>query len=111
MESQGAARRLPLRSPNASLLRANPGKPGDAEPRDYSDSGRQVSRAASDAPIDRSRARVTLRRDNESVNADGKRMGVELIVVSAAYIGVMAAVFTRGVQQASRTRREAQPEN
>ena len=34
-------------------------------------------------------------------------MGVELIVVSAAYIGVMAAVFTKGVTQAARTHRQA----
>ena len=38
-------------------------------------------------------------------------MGVELIVVSAAYIGVMAAVFTKGVQQAARTHRQAHIED
>ena len=39
-----------------------------------------------------------------SVHEGGKAM---LIVVSAAYIGVMAAVFTRGVQQAAKTHRQA----
>lgn len=34
-------------------------------------------------------------------------MGVELIVVGAAYVGVMAAVFTKGVQEAARIRRDA----
>ena len=34
-------------------------------------------------------------------------MGVELVVVSAAYIGVMAAVFTKGVRAAARTHRAA----
>ena len=33
-----------------------------------------------------------------------------LFVVSAAYIGVMAAVFTKGVQQATRTHRQAHTE-
>ena len=30
-----------------------------------------------------------------------------LVVVSAAYLGVMAAVFTKGVQMAKRTHRQA----
>ena len=34
-----------------------------------------------------------------------------LFIVSAAYIGVMAAVFTKGVRQATRTHRQAQFED
>ena len=33
-----------------------------------------------------------------------------LFIVSAAYIGVMAAVFTKGVKMATRTHRQAQSE-
>ena len=42
------------------------------------------------------------------VNAEAD-VGVELILVSAAYIGVMATVFTKGVAQAARTHRNARP--
>lgn len=38
-------------------------------------------------------------------------MGVEMIMASAAYIGVMAAFFTRGVQRAARIRRDARIED
>ena len=38
-------------------------------------------------------------------------MGLELIVVSAAYIGVMAAVFTKGIQEAAKVRRDARVED
>lgn len=34
-------------------------------------------------------------------------MGVEVMVVSAAYLSVMAGVFARGVQAAMRTHRDA----
>ena len=34
-------------------------------------------------------------------------MGVELVLVSAAYVGVMAAVFAKGVQGVAKIRRDA----
>ena len=38
-------------------------------------------------------------------------MSVELILVSAVYVTVMAAVFTRGVQGALRVHRDARMED
>lgn len=37
-------------------------------------------------------------------------MGVELILASAAYVAVMAVVFTKGVAAAARTQRQAEVE-
>lgn len=59
---------------------------------------------------DRSLADAGLtRREMVAYCAEGD-VGVELIIVSAAYIGVMAAVFTKGVARAARTHRDAQPD-
>ena len=48
-------------------------------------------------------------RDFDSFCAEAV-LGVELILVSAAYVGVMAAVFTKGVARAARTHRDAHTE-
>ena len=41
------------------------------------------------------------------MSAEGIDMSVELMVVSAMYIGVIAGVFTKGVQGAVRVHRDA----
>ena len=38
-------------------------------------------------------------------------MGVELMVVSAAYVGVLVAVFTKGVHDAARVHRNARQDD
>jgi hypothetical protein len=54
----------------------------------------------------REKAGATMRRHRCS----SRRFRDMLVVVSAAYIGVMAAVFTKGVQMAKRTYRQAHEE-
>ena len=61
-------------------------------------------------PGEVARGRGSARREIMERSAEGMGMGVELIVVSAAYVGVMAAVFTKGVQAAAKTRRAARNE-
>ena len=92
---------------DTSLPRANPGKSGDAEPRDYRDD--EVAMSAEPPAMLTKVARLRVLPDASSRLIVRRGMGV-LVVVSAAYFGVMAAVFTKGVQQATRTHRQAQTE-
>ena len=46
-------------------------------------------------------------RESWSVSRRVVRMSVELILISAMYIGVMAGVFTKGVKGAVRVHRDA----
>jgi hypothetical protein len=61
---------------------------------------------SAEPPAMREKAGATMRRHRCS----SRRFRDMLVVVSAAYIGVMAAVFTKGVQMAKRTYRQAHEE-